>query len=84
MLERLLILPCRFRLDSDTEKSVVEFDQAMKNLRSFSEFKPFERWMLDQIESATNKMLNGRKEESMRELAREVKTYKRVLGLFKK
>jgi len=67
---------------SDTEHSLGEFDAAMKALRSFSEFKPFERWLKEQIEGGMNKMLNGRKEETMKEMAREVKTYKKVLALF--
>jgi hypothetical protein len=68
---------------SDTEKSVGEFEANMKALRSFAEFKLFERFLKEQIERGIDKMLKGRKEETMKEIAREVKTYQTILKLFK-
>jgi hypothetical protein len=68
---------------SDTQRSVGEFDEAMKTLRTFAEFKPFERFLNEQISRGVDKMLKGRKEETMKEMAREVKTYQTILNLFK-
>jgi hypothetical protein len=69
---------------SDTEKSVIEFDASMKALRSFREFEPFERFLKEQISRGIDKMLKGRKEETMKEMAREVKVYQTILNLFYK
>jgi hypothetical protein len=68
---------------SETEKFVGEFEASMKALRSFAEFKPFERFLNEQISRGIDKMLKGRKEETMKEMAREVKVYQTILGLFK-
>lgn len=68
---------------SETEKFVGEFEASMKALRSFREFKPFEQFLKEQISRGVDKMLKGRKEETMKEMAREVKTYQTILNLFK-
>jgi dsRNA-specific ribonuclease len=65
---------------SQTAEELDSFTRSLAALYSRDEFRVFEKWIEEEIKSSIEKMLKGRKEETMRELAREVKTFRTVLN----
>lgn len=54
-------------------------NESLANLYRNPHYRVLHEWMESEKARTINKMLNGRKEESMRELAREAKTYQKVM-----